>query len=79
MQEEDEPLAPREHEEEGESAAACADCGALVDLDGARTFAFGEQSLLCWACAIRRGGRYDANSETWAQSPSVGDLEEAED
>jgi hypothetical protein len=71
-------LAARERDEDAESSA-CADCGALVDLAGARTFAFGEQSLLCWSCAIRRGGRYDAGREAWSTPPSVADLGEAED
>lgn len=68
----------RERDEETESSA-CADCGALVDLAGARTFAFGEQSLLCWSCAIRRGGRYDAGREEWTTEPRVTDLDQPED
>jgi hypothetical protein len=78
LRQEVERLAPRDREEEEESAA-CADCGTVLNLDGARSFAFGEQSVLCWACAIRRGGRYDADSESWTAAPRVGDLEAAED
>jgi hypothetical protein len=64
---------------EREETTSCADCGALLDIAGARTFAFGEQAVLCWSCAIRRGGRYDAGRESWTTPPSVADLDEAED
>jgi hypothetical protein len=67
-------LANHEREAEGELASACAECGALIDPDGARSFAFGEQGVLCWSCAIRRGGSFDPNEEVWTTPPSVADL-----
>jgi hypothetical protein len=60
--------------EQGELASACAECGALIDPDGARSFPFGEQGVLCWSCAIRRGGSYSPDEEIWTTPPSIADL-----
>jgi len=56
----------------------CSDCGALLDLDGARVYRFGEQGFLCWSCATRRGGSYDAERDVWTAPPSLADLEREE-
>ena len=68
---------PGDESREPELASNCSDCGAPIDPDGSRSYAFGEQGLLCWSCAVRRGGRYDADSETWSRAPSVSGLSEA--
>ena len=60
--------------EEADLASSCTDCGALIDPDGARSFTFGEQGVLCWSCAIRRGGSYDAKRERWTTKPSTANL-----
>jgi hypothetical protein len=39
-----------------------------------RSYEFGEQSQLCWSCAIRRGGSYDAKHERWTTKPSTANL-----
>jgi hypothetical protein len=61
-------------EDEREVAAACADCGEPIESGGARSYEFGEQSQLCWSCAIRRGGSYDAKRERWTTKPSTANL-----
>ncbi len=61
-------------DEEREIASACADCGELIEPGGARSYEFGEQSQLCWACAVRRGGSYDARHERWVKKPSTANL-----
>ena len=60
--------------EEWENTQPCAHCGARATADAERGFAFGVGNLLCWSCAIERGGRYDAEHETWTVSPNVADL-----
>lgn len=60
--------------EEWESAGACAQCGASVARDSERGFEFGVGNLLCWGCAIERGGQYDAELERWSVSPNVAGL-----
>ena len=57
-----------------ESAQVCAQCGATAVSSAERSFAFGVGTLLCWSCAIERGGRYDAEREVWTTSPDVSDL-----
>jgi len=64
------------HERDTEAAlgSACADCGAVIEPEAAQSYAFGEQAVLCWECAIRRGGSYDADEEVWTTPPAVADL-----
>lgn len=62
-----------DEEDEREIASACADCGELIP-SGIRSYEFGEQSQLCWSCAIRRGGSYDAKHERWTTNPSTDNL-----
>jgi len=67
-------VANHDREPEGDLASACAECGALIDPDGARSYTFGEQGVLCWSCAIRRGGSYNPDDEVWTTPPSIAGL-----
>jgi hypothetical protein len=61
-------------EPEGELSESCSLCGGTI-LGGAEPgFAFGLESVLCWSCALRRGGRYDGELERWVGAPDVSDL-----
>jgi hypothetical protein len=62
------------HREEAERLSPCADCGAEIDPRVERAYAFGSAGVLCWECAVRRGGMYDGQRETWTTPPRVGDL-----
>lgn len=62
-----------DEEDEREIACACADCGESIP-GGVRSYEFGEQSALCWACAVKRGGSYDAKRERWTTKPSTANL-----
>jgi hypothetical protein len=62
-----------EEEREEERTLACADCGASTFATD-RAYEFGSEQLLCWQCAERRGGRYDAHQERWSRAPDVADL-----
>jgi hypothetical protein len=65
-----------EHDDEiRELTAPCADCGAQLPGESDRAFGFGTDQLLCWQCAERRGGRYDARQERWSVAPDVADLQ----
>lgn len=61
-------------EEETAALGACLDCGEIVDEALGRTFTFGENGILCWRCAERRGGEYDASEDRWLAAPRVADL-----
>jgi hypothetical protein len=60
----------RGSEEEIES---CVDCGAATDVGRDRGYVAGEQ-VLCWTCAIKRGGNYDADQDRWTVPPRTDDL-----
>ena len=44
------------HRSETSELTTCADCGAEMTPGRERAYSFGEESALCWACAVRRGG-----------------------
>ena len=46
--------------EELENLEVCLQCGATVEPRKERSFEFGIGNLLCWSCALERGGRFDA-------------------
>lgn len=60
--------------EDLEEQAACTDCGSIIAASTGRGFAFGNEGLLCWACASRRGGSYDESEDRWTVPPDVSDL-----
>ncbi|MBX3189205.1 MAG: hypothetical protein KF819_19435 [Labilithrix sp.] len=50
---------------------ACFDCGAELWPDIDRAFASGPDVVLCFACAERRGGVYDADEDRWLVAPDM--------
>jgi len=65
---------PEEGPEDREAAEVCAACSASISLEPARSFAFGSGNALCWQCATERGGRYDADRESWDRAPDLAGL-----
>ncbi|HBZ71158.1 MAG TPA: hypothetical protein DEP35_16065 [Deltaproteobacteria bacterium] len=57
-----------------EEFAACALCRAQIALGDDRSFAFGNDQVMCWECSLGRGGRYDAQHERWEVAPHIADL-----
>ena len=57
--------------EELEIHEPCADCGAVVIEGLSPSYSFGMGTVLCWACAIKRGGKYDAEKDSWSEPPNV--------
>jgi len=57
-----------------EVPVTCLDCGAELTPESDRDFEFGASGALCWACAERRGGRYDERRSRWIEAPDVSDL-----
>lgn len=62
------------HRSEAAELENCADCGA--ELQGAleRGYALDARRALCFACAEKRGGRYDERRDLWVRPPDVADL-----
>jgi hypothetical protein len=54
---------------------SCCLCGApIADDDTDRSFAASDDDVLCFECAVGRGGVYDALHERWTVPPSVSGL-----
>ena len=60
--------------EESDQSVSCRACGAVIEPDASRGFAFGEHGTLCWECSIQRGGTYDSQQDRWTTPPDVSDL-----
>ncbi len=61
------------HGTEALECEVCASCGTDVR-SAERAFAF-EGSVLCWECAMKRGGEYDELHDRWTKAPDVSDLD----
>jgi len=59
---------------EFDSLDCCALCGEPIPVDSERSFAFGADNVLCWECAIERGGSYDAARDVWDCVPDLAGL-----
>ena len=51
----------------------CADCGAPTVVGRERGYAAGSR-VLCFACALERGGSYDSDQDRWTVPPRADDL-----
>lgn len=60
--------------EDREELDVCSLCGALLSVDSAGRFEFGTENVLCAACAMARGGRYDAERDVWEVAPDLSGL-----
>ncbi len=50
---------------------SCAACGADLWPDVDRAFPASPDTFLCFECAERRGGVYDADEDRWVVAPDV--------
>ena len=67
------------HRSEGQDLVECAACGATCWKRGAAaSYAFGDQSALCFDCALGRGGKFDAGEDRWVEAPRISDLARGE-
>jgi hypothetical protein len=44
-----------------------------------RAFTFGTRGVLCFDCALARGGRYDEGHDGWVDEPNLEGIENAWD
>jgi hypothetical protein len=63
------------HREESQMASSCIVCGAEVSEGQGREFSFGTRGVLCWACAVARGGAYDDAQNRWTRPPNLAGLD----
>jgi hypothetical protein len=62
---------------ESDERLACAACGSLIE-PADRTYPFGAEGVICFPCAIQRGGTYDDGNDRWTRNPDVSDVAEPE-
>lgn len=62
------------HRSERDQLATCAECGAEIAPATDRGFALATDTFLCFACAVRRGGRWDERRDRWEETPDAADL-----
>ena len=63
------------HRSEAQDLIDCSSCGAEVSLGADRVFVLSEDTALCFACAVKRGGLYDEAHDTWKRAPDLKGLE----
>jgi hypothetical protein len=51
----------------------CLDCGVTIVPSLDRAFRLSNEAFLCFECAERRGGAYDAEKDRWTMPPNVAD------
>lgn len=52
----------------------CADCGVPLEPELERAYSFAPDAVLCFDCAVRRGGHYDELEDRWPKPPSLENL-----
>lgn len=61
--------------DEIETTERCVDCGAEIATGSAdRSFAVTDDDVLCYECALRRGGSWDELHARWSTPPRIDDL-----
>ena len=63
------------HRSEEDQFVNCLHCGSEISLSRDRTFVLSEDGGLCFACSVRRGGRYDEIHDTWTKAPDLSGLD----
>ena len=64
------------HRSETYDLVTCLDCGQEISLGADRVFLVTEESALCCACALNRGGSYDEAHDTWSKAPDLSGLDQ---
>ncbi len=62
------------HRSESSGLVSCVECGVQLRSGRDREFEFGSRAVLCFDCALRRGGRFDENLDRWSAEPRIDDL-----
>jgi len=57
--------------DQDEELTTCVDCGTALLGGPDQSYACGPGAYLCFACAERRGGVFDAHEDRWTRPPDV--------
>jgi hypothetical protein len=67
------------HRSEARELTSCAGCGAEIHASADRTYAVDAERSLCFACAVQRGGSFDALHDLWTEVPDLSGLADPDD
>jgi len=67
------------HSSEARELDTCTECGAEIHTARDRSFALDSERSLCFACAVQRGGSFDALHDVWTHAPDLSGLSEPEE
>ncbi len=56
---------------DNESVFPCADCGAETAAALERGFAIDTETVICFDCAMQRGGHWDEERALWSREPDI--------
>ncbi len=59
---------------ESSGLVSCVECGVQLRSGRDREIELGSRAVLCFDCALRRGGRFDENLDRWSAEPRIDDL-----
>lgn len=59
------------HRETWDEIVECADCGTPIDVALERGYRGAGDWALCLTCALKRGGQFDENEDSWTVAPDV--------
>ena len=62
------------HRSEADRLNRCAACNVEIDSSLERAFGVGAEVVLCFACAVSRGGSYDEAHDRWVSEPDTSGL-----
>jgi hypothetical protein len=57
-----------------EPSDLCGVCGSSLSAETQSAYSFGTAGVLCFECSIARGGRFDADRDTWDPPPDIAGL-----
>jgi hypothetical protein len=58
-------------EEEEDDFVECIDCGDEVLPGAGRAYSISPELVLCFDCAVARGGEYDERLDRWVKDPDL--------
>jgi hypothetical protein len=59
------------HTSESAQLSTCIECGAEVWAERDRAYSVTADDVLCYACALRRGGVYSEPEDRWVKVPDL--------
>lgn len=59
------------HRSEASELAVCIECGGEIWPERDRAYLITDDDVLCFGCALKRGGAYDERKDRWTAPPDL--------